>query len=75
MPPLTMSFRWMTPRARLFSATTSGVPPCLAIASMRCRSESGMEPPRCADVGLDGVGRSFAHLAAVEIDAADARLR
>ena len=33
MPPLTMSFRWMTPSARVPSATTSGVPPARAIRS------------------------------------------
>ena len=33
MPPLTMSFRWTTPSARPFSATTSGVPPSREIRS------------------------------------------
>jgi len=31
MPPFTMSLSWMTPRAWAPSATTSGVPPAVAI--------------------------------------------
>ena len=31
MPPFTMSFNWITPRAWAPSATTSGVPPAMEI--------------------------------------------
>ena len=52
MPPLTMSFRWMTPSTRPSRDTPSGVPPALAMRrgdavhlaapAARCRSERGM---------------------------------
>ena len=46
MPPLTMSFRWMTPSAQLSRATTSGVPPCSATPWTIASSSAGALPPR-----------------------------
>ncbi len=45
MPPLTMSFRWITPSARVRSATTSGVPPARAIRSTMLCSSGEAAPP------------------------------
>ncbi len=45
MPPLMMSFRWMTPSVLPFSATTSGVPPRLEMASISDCTLPGNEPP------------------------------
>ena len=45
MPPLTMSFRWMTPSACVPSATTSGVPPARAMRSTMPASCPGTVPP------------------------------
>ncbi len=52
MPGLTVSLRWMTPRTRLPSATTSGVPPLLAMrfghrGQVRGRPDP-LEPPPSA---------------------------
>ena len=45
MPPLTMSFRWMTPSAWRPSATTSGVPPARAMRSTMPAELLGDVPP------------------------------
>ena len=45
MPDFTMSFRWMTPKTRVLSATTSGVPPEVEIRSTMGSRPSGTWPP------------------------------
>jgi hypothetical protein len=45
IPPLTTSFRKMTPSASLPSATTSGVPPFLEMSSTAADIAGGYEPP------------------------------
>ena len=45
MPVLTVSLRWMTPSTRGPSATTSGVPPPLAIRSTTGARSRGIAPP------------------------------
>ena len=46
MPPLTMSFRWITPSTRGPSATTSGVPPVREIRRQYPTTVCGKCPPR-----------------------------
>ena len=75
MPPFTMSLSWTTPSTRPPSATTSGVAPCLATSSTALRTSAGKAAALLLDEALDGVGRALADLAAVEVDAAHARLR
>ena len=70
MPPLTMSFRWMTPSTKLSCATTSGVPPARAILSTSSSSRAGIRAALLLDPPLDRVGRALAELLAVEVDAA-----
>ena len=48
MPPLTMSFKCTTPRARVCSATTSGVPPARAMRSTIALSSGATRPPLTA---------------------------
>ena len=47
IPPLTTSLSWMTPSARAPSATTSGVPPVLAMAVTAASTLAGTRPPAC----------------------------
>ena len=75
MPPLTMSFRWMTPRTKLSWATTSGVPPARAILSTSSSSRARHLAALLLDPALDRVGGALAVLVAVEVDAAHARGR
>ena len=51
MPPLTMSLRWMTPRARSSRATASGVPPCIETCSIERSSSAGTVAAALADPG------------------------
>ena len=77
MPSLTMSLRWMTPSAVApFSATTSGVPPQEAIAvDDRRRAPTGTAPPCSSTQRRTASAAPLRMLAAVEVDAAHARLR
>ena len=60
MPPLTMSLRWMTPSARVRSATTSGVPPARAMRSTTaCSSGETLPPLRLRRSAAIGVGRAL----------------
>ena len=75
MPPLTTSFRWMTPSTKLSCATTSGVPP-----ARRDLVDLLVEPRRhlaalLLDEALDRVGRALPELPAVHVDAAHPRRR
>ncbi len=75
MPPLTMSFRWITPSTRAPSATTSGVPPPRAIFST-CARTFGREATAARGYpARDRVVGALADLAPLEIHAAHARLR
>ena len=62
----------MTPSARPFSATTSGVPPCRAIAIHLSPQLSRNDLPLLLHESLDGVDRALAYSAAVEVDAGHA---
>ena len=65
----------MTPSARPFSATTSGVPPEEAIPSIVAPSSAGIAAALLLDPAADRVGGALADAAAVDLDAAHARLR
>ena len=68
MPPLTMSLRWMTPRARSPSATTSRVPPPRAMSStIGSKASPRTSTPTPHDPGDDSVGGSLADLAPVDV--------
>jgi hypothetical protein len=72
MPPLTMSFRWMTPS----SAAVGHRQRRAAVREMRSLMSvkfGGTSPP-CSCTNCDGVGGALAKLAAVEIHAAHARV-
>ena len=76
MPPLTTSFRWMTPSG----ARVLGDDQRRAARRGRrvARWRAGRPGPRrrcCDDVAFDRVGRALADLAAVQVDAGHARLR
>ena len=66
MPPLTMSFRWITPSTRASSETTSGVPP---VREMRIGDVGDALRKRAAefdDVLLHRFRRAFADRAAFD---------
>ena len=74
IPPLTMSFRWMTPSRRLPSHTASGVPPFREMRSLMSLKSPGTSPPRSHHELDDRVGGALAKLPSFEIDAAHPRV-
>ena len=75
MPPLTMSFRWMTPSTKLSWATTSGVPPARAILSTSSSRRAGAWPPCSSTKRLTASAAPLRSLRAVHVDAAHPRGR
>ena len=67
IPPLTISLSCIAPSTLAPSATTKGVPPCLAIMSTLARTSGGNFPPRRRDICIDGIRGALADLAAVQV--------
>lgn len=72
--PLTTSFKWITPSTDLPSATTRGVPPCVAIVSTAFRTAGG-NAPELGHVVFNGFRRTLPDLSTVKVDAAHSRVR
>ena len=74
MPSLTTSLSSMTPSTCASRATASGVEPWRAMRSSSAASSGGAWPPSSLDPAQDRVAGALAQAAAVDVDAAHARL-